>query len=254
MRRIFLLPLLALLLAGCPRRIDFGTYGPLSDPLFVLGVLQDRYEQVRGLVGEGKLSVDSPDVKGTLRMAVELAEPGSIYLETVDLLGTPRGTFATDGTRFAFYRPDQNVFFEGPATAELLGRFLPVAMPPDELVQVMLGQIPLLLNAEESRMEVDDTAGTYVIFLREGAVRQRVEVSTRDLRLISVQTRGRPAVDASFDDHEELLPGLPFPTSVHLRVPRSDVRLRYTDVRLNPVSRPETFVLQPPPGARVEHL
>jgi hypothetical protein len=254
MRRVFLLPLLALVLTGCPRRIDYGTYGRLDDPFYILGVVQARYEQVRGLVGQGKIAVDTPEVDGTLSMAVEVLEPASIYLETVDLLGTPRGTFATAGERFAFYRPDQNVFYDGPATAEMMGQFLPVAMPPEQLAQAMLGEIPLLLNAEDSRLEVDDVAGTYVIFLREGAVRQRVEVATRDLRLISVETRGRQAVDASFDDHRELLPGLIFPTTVILRVPRSEVRLRYTDIRLNPEPNPQAFELSPPPGARVENL
>ncbi len=254
MRLAFLLPVLVLLLSGCPRRIDYGTYGRLDDPFYILGVLQARYDQVHGLVGEGRLSVDTPDVDGTLRIAVEVAEPAMIYLETVDLLGTPRGTFATAGERFAFYRPDQHVFYTGPATGEMLGRFLPVALPPQDLANVLLGEIPLLLDAEESRMEVDDVAGTYVIFLRKGAVRQRVEVATRDLRLISVQTRGRQAVDASFDDHEELLPGLIFPTTVVLRVPRSEVRVHYSNIRLNQEVNPDAFTLQAPPGARVEPL
>ncbi|WP_373048151.1 DUF4292 domain-containing protein [Vulgatibacter sp.] len=254
MRRLLLLPLLALLLPGCPRRLDFGTYGRLDDPFYVLQVIQNRYQQVGGLVGEGKLAVDSKEVSGTLRMAVEVNEPAFIYLETVDVLGTPRGTFATAGERFAFYQPGENVFYTGPATAEQLGRFLPVSLPPEDLAAAMLGELPLLFDAEEARMEVDETAGTYVILLRRGVVRQRLEVATRDLRLIAVETRGMQAIDGSFDDFEELLPGLIFPTTVVLETPRAEVRLRYTDIRLNPEVVPANFELQPPPGARVEAL
>lgn len=256
MRRTLLLLLLPLLLCGCPRRIDFGTYGRLEDPAFILRMVQARYQAVTGLVGEGKLSVDSPDASGTLRMAVEVAEPASIYLETADLLGTPRGTFATDGETFAFYRPDQDVFYTGPATAEIMGRFLPVALPPDQLASAMLGEIPILDEPEAMELELDDVAGTYVIKLRKGAVQQRVTVGTKDLRLISVETRGAPAVDAFLEDHEELAKGMPFPTTVILKArrARTEVKLRYTDIKLNPASKPESFRLKSPPSAKVEQL
>lgn len=248
--------LLLFSLTACPHRVDFGRFGRLEDPLFILDTLRGRYEVVDGLVGEGKLAVDTPDVDGTLRMAVEVDEPGSIYLETADIVGTPRGVFATDGEEFAFYDPGQNVFWTGPATAELMGQFLPVSLPPGQLVSAMLGEIPLLLEPDDVRMELDDVAGIYVIHTRQGRVRQRIEVATRDLRLISVETRGGPAIDAFLDDHEELIPGLPFPTTVRLLVPgkETEVTLRYTDIRLNQASRPASFVLSPPEGAKVERL
>lgn len=255
MKRILpVLPLLALLLSGCPRRVDFGPHGRVEDPHYVLDAIVAAWERVHGLVGEGRISVDTEEVDGTLQMAVEVAEPAYIYLETVDLVGTPRGVFATDGAAFAFYRPDQHVFYAGPATAEMVGRFLPVELPPEQLASAMLGEVPLLLDAEEARLEVDEATGTYVIFLRKGRVRQRVEVATRDLRLVSIQTRGAPAIDASYDDHEELLPGALFPTTIVLTTPRARVRLRYSNVRLNQPVDPAGFALQPPPGARVERM
>lgn len=252
MRRIVLLALLPLLLGACPRRIDFGPWGRIDDPAVVLEVLAARYGQVQGLVGEGRLVVDTEEVDGTLRMAIEVVEPANVYLETVDLVGTPRGTFATSNGIFAFYDPGENRFHTGPANERTIGIFLPVALPPEELAGALLGEIPLLLDYEEGRVTLDEAAGIYLVDLRRGGVRQRIEVATRDLRLVSVRTRGRQAIDASFADHRELLPGLLFPTDLTLETPRARVRVRYTDVRLNPPLVEESFRLQPPPGARIE--
>lgn len=254
MRRIASLLLVLACLAGCAHRVDYGPRGRIDDPFEILHEVASRYGQIQGLVGEGSLSVDTEQVDGSLKMALEVAQPAQIYLETADLLGTPRGTFATDGERFDFYDPGQDVFYTGPATAEMVGRFLPVALPPEDLAAALLGELPLLLQAEEARLEVDERTGTYVLYLRAGRVRQRVVVATRDLRLLSVETRGIPAIDGHFEAHEELFPGILFPTRLRLLVPRAEVRIRYTDVRLNRPADPASFRLQPPPGTRVEDL
>lgn len=243
------------LLAGCVHRLDTGTYGLLEDPAFVLEVIRERYRAVDGLVGEGRLSIDAPEGSGSLRMAVEVAKPSFVYLETVDILGTPRGTFATDGDTFGFYQPQGDIFYTGPASAEIMGRFLPVALSPEELSSTLLGQIPLL-DTEDMRMVLEEKSGTYEIFLRQGRIQQRVVVATKDLRLISVETRGAPAIDAFFEDHEEKIPGIPFPGSIRLEVRRAEteVKIRYRDIRLNQAVNPGAFELAPPPSARIERL
>lgn len=244
-----------LLLSGCVHRLDFGTWGLIEDPAEILAVLEERYRAVDGLVGEGRLSIDAPQGSGSLRMAVEVAKPGYVYLETADILGNPRGTFATDGDTFGFYQPQGDVFTTGPATAEIMGRFLPVALSPEELTSTLLGQIPIL-DTEDRRMSLDESSGTYVILLRQGRIQQRVVVGTKDLRLISVETRGAPAIDAFLEDHEEKLPGIPFATSIRLEVRRAEteVKIRYRDIRLNQAVDPGSFRLQAPPSARIERL
>lgn len=254
MRRLVLLVAVALLLSGCPRRVDFGLRGPIDDPMEILAVIAERQGRVEGLVGEGRLVIDTDEADGTLRVAIEAIEPAFVYLESVDLLGTPRGTFATDGSRFQFYDPGTHTFYRGAATRETIGRFLPVALPPEELSGALLGEVPLLFDAEEARLQIDEAVGTYVLLLRRGSVRQRVEVATRDLRLISVQTRGREAIDVEYSDHQEILPDLPFSKDFVLRAQGAQVRVRYTDLQLNPPLDVGHFLLEPPPGAEVVPL
>jgi hypothetical protein len=253
MRRILALAPLSLLLAGCPVHVDYGPHGRIEDPAFVIRTLRHRDALVRSLAGEGRLSLDSPEGSGTLRVAVEVARPDRIYLESADLFGTPRGTFATDGERFAFYRPDEKVFVEGPATAEAIGRFLPVDLAPEELADLLLATFPILDG--EARMEVDPDASAYVIVISAPEGRQRLTVGTRDLRLISIETRGARSYDAfleAFDDR--VLPGQVFPKGIHVVLPsrKTEVRLRYGDIALNREPDPASFRLAPPPGARIE--
>lgn len=249
MNRSFLLAT-AVLLAGCPHRVDFGPQGRIDDPAVVLAAVQQRYDAVHGLAGEGKLAADTPDVDGTLKMALEVSAPASIYLETADFFGTPRGTFVTDGDRFMFYRPDEDTFVDAPATPEHIGRYLPLPLSAEDLASALLAE-PELLDGE-ARLEVDEAADAYVVTLRKGGLLQRVRVGTRDLRLLSVETRGAPRYDAFFEDHERMS-GVLFPRTIVLRVPRAraEVKLRYTDIHLNPASDPATFRLTPPSGARV---
>ena len=250
-----LVPVLALAssLTACAHQVDYGRFGRLDDPEFILQTIEARNARVEGLVGEGKLGLKSPRGSGSLRMGVEVRKPESIYLETSDILGISRGTFATDGDRLYFYDPQENVFYTGPATAEELGRFLPIELAPDRLAQLMLGQLPILEDAEV-RMEIDETVGLYVLYLRKGPSSQRVRVGTRDLRLVSIENRGPQPLSAEFSDHEELIEGLPFATTIDLSLPpqRTEVKLRYTRISLNPASEPGAFMIQPPPGARIE--
>lgn len=242
----------AFFLLSCAHRVDFGPTGRLDDPHEILSILHGRYERVTTLRGEGRLSIDSPRGSGSLRFALDAAKPDSLYLETADILGIARGTFATDGDTFAFYDPGENVFYQGPAHQEILGRFLPVALPPNEIVALLLGQPELLWEAEDATLEVEED-GFYRLELRQGQVRQRVRVATRDLRLVSVQTQGKPAVEVQLSEHAHLLPDLPFPERIDLvdRRSRTSLRVRYREILLDEAMPPESFVLQPPPGARI---
>lgn len=255
--RSLLLALFSLFcLAACAHRIDFGPWGQIEDPERILEVIQGRYQEVSGLVGRGRLGIQSPQGSGSLRMAIEASKPGFLYLETADILGFARGTFATNGANFYFFRPDENLFLTGPAERDRIGELLPLPLSPAEMVEALLGQIPILSH-ERIRMELDEREGAYLIEIRSAdGAEQRIRVGTRDLRLLSVETLGAPLLDARLSRHEEILPGNPFPRELLLRTPdrQTELRIRYTDIELNPSVDPSTFILNPPPDARIEIL
>lgn len=250
----FLAAILLVVLSACAHRIDYGLWGPIDDPHVILSVLRDRYARISSLRAEGRLSLESPRGSGSLRMALEVDKPGRIYLETADLFGTPRGTFSTDGERFVFYDPGENVYWVGPATAERLGAFLPVALPPEEIAALLLGQ-PALLESAEADLAIEPE-GVYRIEVRTDRARQRIRVATRDLRLISVETWGMQAVDVEVLAHRVVETDLPVPAAMEIRERRSGtlLRIRLGDAEWNVAPEEDLFRIEPPPGAPIERL
>ena len=250
---IFLAVLFSGALTGCPKRIEFGPEGLIEDPEKLFELTSQAQANVLTLQGDAKLRVDSPQGSGTLSMFVAISRPGLLHLETFDFFNRPVAALVSDGQRFGLYQTEGNVFFQGPASPENVSRFLPVVLPSEELVALMLGQVPFI-PAERKTLELDRDEGVYVLKLFQGGVTQTLHVHTRFHRVVRSEVRGIPAYDLSFDDLKPQGEGGPiFPNEVKLiaEVAETELRLRYSGVTLN--ERPDLtlFELTPPEGARV---
>ena len=73
----------------------------------------------------------------------------------------PVASLVSNGARFGVYQAQGNTYYQGPASPENVSRFLPVVLPSEELVAVMLGQVPFI-PAERKTLELDRDKGVYV--------------------------------------------------------------------------------------------
>lgn len=242
---------LVLLCSACPKRLEFGPEGRIEDAELLYKHVRERQSQVVTLEGDSKLHVDSPQQSGTLSMFVAISRPALIHLETFDFFNRPLASLVSDGQRFGLYQAQGNTYYQGPASPENVSRFLPVVLPSEELVAIMLGQVPLL-PPERMTLELDEKARVYVLTLFRGAARQTLHVDPKHLRVVKSQVRGVPGYDLAFDDFKqrgELL----FPGKVKLdaEVAQTKLELRYQQATLN--GRPDLtlFELAPPEGAKV---
>lgn len=240
---------LALVCAGCPKRIDFGPEGPLTDPWAVLEGVQRAQagSQLVSLQGEGRLRVESPQGRGSVSAWVALMRPDRLRLELSDFFNRPLALVATDGERFSLYQVQENTWYQGPATPGNLAQVLPVALPPEELVSLLLGQVPLL-PAEQVTLRVDEGQGLYELRLRRGGLTQEVWVHPTHMRVVRSRVEG--VYEVEYEDFRGqgalLLPG-----EVELRAEgQGEVRLRYGEVQLNEALEPSLFQPEVPPGAR----
>ena len=250
---IFLAVLFSGVLTGCPKRIEFGPEGLIEDPEKLFELTSQAQANVLTLQGDAKLRVDSPQGSGTLSMFLAISRPGLLHMETFDFFNRPVAALVSDGQRFGLYQAEGNIFYQGPASPENVSRFLPVVLPSEELVAVMLGQVPFI-PAERKTLELNRDEGVYVLKLFRGAVTQTLHVHTKHHRVVRSEVRGVPGYDLSFDNlepHKE--GGMVFPKEVKLiaEVAETELRLRYSAVTLN--ERPDLtlFELTPPEGARV---
>lgn len=242
---------LAVVCSGCPRHIEFGPEGPIDDPERLFQLVSQAQANLVTLQGDAKLHVKSPQGSGTLSMFLAISRPGLLHMETFDFFNRPVAALVSDGQRFALYQTEGNVFYQGPASPENVSRFLPVVLPSEELVAVMLGQVPFI-PAERKTLELDRSEGVYRLKLYRGPVTQLLHIHPKYYRVIRSEVRGVPGYDLAFDDLEQQ-DSMVFPKEVKLiaEVAETELRLRYSDVALNTPPDLTLFELSPPEGARV---
>ena len=237
---------LVLVCSGCPKRLDFGPQGRITQAEELFRLTSAAQDQVATLQGDGKLRVDAPQGRGTVSVFLAASRPGLLRVEMFDFFNRPLAVLVTDGARFGLVQFQENKFYQGPATPQNLSRFLPLALPSEELVSVMLGRVPFL-PADAMTLSVDEKEAVYVLTLTRGDVSQVLQVDPRTLRVVRSQVRGAPVYDLEygrFETHGALL----LPHEVTLRASTADTSLglRYTDVTPNGTLDLTLFDLTPP--------
>jgi len=125
---------------------------------------------------------------------------------------------------------------------------LPVVMPAEELVDLLLGQVPRLPDAEAT-LALDPQAG-YRLTLTSGAVTQRLLVHPKYHRVISSEVVGMRTYAAHFDDFDDQGRWV-LPKTLVLDAPTASTRLElhYKDVTVNENPDLTFFQLDRPPTA-----
>ncbi|QRO01191.1 DUF4292 domain-containing protein [Archangium violaceum] len=242
---------LALFCSGCPKRIDFGPRGQITDAQELFQLTRSAQERVVSLQGDGKLRVESPQGTGSVSAYLAAMRPGLLRVEMFDFFNRPIAVLVTDGQRFGLFQAQENRFYQGPATPRNLSRFLPVALPSEELVSVMLGQVPFI-PAERMTLSLDEKERVYILTLHQGAVSQVLRVEPGNLRVVRSEVRGARAYDLEYDhfkEHGELV--LPHEVKLLASTADTSLGLRYTDITLNESPDLTLFDLAAPEGVPV---
>lgn len=245
----------AILALGCPLPpLDFGERGRAETADELLRRLELSELAVRAVRGEGRLSVDGPDGKGSTGLFVEAVEPSQVHLELLDFFGRPQSVLAIDGDRFGFYDAQAARYLRGPASPENLARVLPVSLPVGELVAILLGRVPRL-SAETSELTLDERRGLYLLKLRAARVTQRLEVEPRTTRILRSSVEGSGGYALALDDATPYAGGW-FARRVRLEFPGQKVtlELRWQELTFNHHPDPALFEAEPPEGVPVIDL
>ncbi|HYO59734.1 DUF4292 domain-containing protein [Archangium sp.] len=242
---------LALICSGCPKRIEFGPEGPITQAEVLFRLMSAAQDRVATLQGDGKLRVESPQGSGTVSAWLAVSRPGLLRVEMFDFFNRPIAVLVTDGQRFGLFQSRENKFYQGPATPRNLSRFLPVALPSEELVSVMLGKV-LFIPAERMTLSLDEKERLYVLTLHRGEVSQVLHIHPKHLRVVRSQVRGLQTYGLEYDDfkeHGEFV----FPHEVRLVAPTAETSLglRYTGITLNESPDLTLFDLSAPEGVPV---
>jgi hypothetical protein len=243
-------PLFLLLLAGCPPRVDVRS-APAPDATALLAEVDATDARVATLQSQAKAHVDARGKKGNVQMFVAVAAPASVHLEVLDFFGKPSGTLISDGNQFVMLASDTGTWLRGAASAENVSRVLPVALPPDQLVAMLLGRAPRLPDPSPT-LVADPENNVFRVTLKAGGQTQEVWVDPTRKRVVRSHVDGPGAYTLTFDGFEDVR-GAPFPRSISFAGAGS-VALQYTDLRLGEEPGAALFVPQAPEGVPVEQL
>ncbi len=245
---------LALVGSGCPKRLDFGPSGQITDPDTLLKLVLEAETRVVSLQGEAKLGVRSPQGNGSLGMYLAVARPALLHLETQDFFGRPQGVLTSDGERFGLYQASEATYYVGPASAQNLSRFLPILLPPRELTQLLLGQVPRI-PYERATLAVDGEELAYKVVLHSGEVTQTLWVDPASHRPLRSEVRGTRAYDLLLENPGEA-GGVRYAQKITLtaEAAKTVLELRYKDVTLNQPPEASLFELTAPQDVPVVEL
>jgi len=243
-------PLFLLLLAGCPPRVDVRRV-PAPDATALLAEVDAVDARVSRLQSQAKAHLDARGKKGNVQLFVAAASPASVHLEVLDFFGKPSGILVSDGQRFVMFVSDTGVWQRGSATAENVSRVLPVTLTPDQLVSMLLGRAPRLVDPAPM-LAVDAEENLFRVTLHAAGRSQELWVDPTRNRVVRSRVDGPDGYTLTFEGFEDVR-GAPFPRSIGF-IGQGSVALQYTDLRLGEEPDAALFVPEAPPGVPVEQI
>lgn len=251
-----MLPRLALVvigLSGCPRLLplDYGTDGPAADGPALIKRIEFADAQVIAVQGDAKLFVDTEQGKGSVSLFVAVLHPAQLHIEQLDFFGRPEGVLVSDGERFGLYDGRQRKFFRGPATAQNLGRFVPIALPPRELASLLLGRVPRVPPIS-STLTVDEARRVYGLTITRGQVTQHLDVQPGTHRVLRSRVDGLKTYEIDADE-VTAYGSASLAKKLVLNAPSAKTRVELTwkDIVVNETPAVTLFELEPPEGVPV---
>ncbi len=252
-RAAALAALAGLLAAGCAPRLRPPPAGLPAAPAALLEEVRAVQARVRGVQGQARVAVDGPQGAGGVDQFLAAERPGRLRVESHDFFGNVLSVLAVDGPDLALYDARERTFYRGAATAENVGRLVPVPLPPADLVALLCGSAPLLDGEPVDASPVD---GALRLTLRRGEALQRVDVGAGGAVVRARSSRGGVVgLEVELSGHRDR-GGALLPAEVVARAPGAGLALtlRWREVEVNGALDPALFRLAPPEGARVVDL
>ena len=252
-----------LLLAGCRGAVGPGPLPPserLATATPIWQQLTARRHGLHTLKGLAAVRLLSPNQNVSLEnVVVVLQGLASIRLEGIGALGQPVFLLVADQGRFAFYAPQEARLLSGTASARNLERTFGIALAPDALQAILIGDLPWATLPEGGPVAYRSRDNTYFwegkVPRQEGTYRLWFDVThLQPVRFEVEDLLGRVVLRVRYDDVQQR-DGFWLPLRITVEQPlvSQQVIWHYSDVQLNVQVAPALFQLRVPAGTeRVE--
>jgi outer membrane lipoprotein-sorting protein len=209
------------------------------------------------LRAEGRVTYFGEGGRVRAGLVVVAERPGRLRVETLSPLEQPLEVLTTDGARLWWL--SRGVLHEGPATPENLARLLPIALYPEDLVELLLGGLPGPDRIGAAVFVPTDgpSRGALTLELPAGrSARLDVDVDAGRVERWTLSSAAGPDWIVELRDHVAVPGGGELARTLDLRDLRRDVEIdiKLRGVELGGAVDPALFRLEPPAGTSVVAL
>jgi hypothetical protein len=223
----------------------------------VLARLQNRAESIQSFQARGRITFISPERNYSGTALIKVRRPENLRVDILDPFGRTLLSFASDGAQVQVLSPHEGKFFHGPASPKNLAAFIPPAVTLPQTLRLLAGALPLS-PGPASRFEYDPVTGQYLLEWRKNDILQeRLWVAAQGLYPVKEEYFGggdRPRFTAKLADYGAAAADLPGKITLKTEAPKLELRLAYTEMRLNAPLTPADLTLTPPSGVAVVQL
>jgi hypothetical protein len=241
---------------ACPAHTPEPEDAP-RDPEVVLGWVRSRLAGIQSLTLEGFATAYSDQGARKGKVAILARRPADLHMMALDPTDNLVAALASNGKHFVNFERGAAVCYTGEACPANVARLLPVALPGEAVVDLLLGGAPIIPHTKAT-LRWDPRAGAHQVTL-EGADgrRQNLWVLHKggEVRRMAIDEGGSQALEVEFDDYRPV-DGVQMPGELALEMARGhvDLKLSYRQVSLRDAHQDDAFQMACPAGTRVETL
>jgi outer membrane lipoprotein-sorting protein len=247
-----------LALAGCPKPAVRPYPPPTAEEL--MAALKSRAEHLRTLRATAKVDhFAKGGQRVRIKMTLLVARGGKLRIEADNPFGGSLATLTSDGQTFALLDVRANRFFVGPANACNVARLIRLAIPPDDVVAVLMADAPLSGNVKSVGWDPDNGGREVLTLALPDGGEEVIKLDAREKRWDVVRAERHDAggkvlwrvTNDNFRDHDGFR--LPDVSDVQEPPHDADAEIKYRSVEPNAQIPDDLFRLPKPEGIPAEN-
>lgn len=257
MIRAWIVATLLPLLAACPKPAVRPYPPPTADEL--MAALRGRAEHLKTLRATAKVDhMANGGERARIKVNILAARGGKLRIEADSPLGGALATLTSDGSKFALLDVRNNRFLVGPANACNVARLIRLAIPPDDVVAVLMGGAPLDGTVKGVAWDPNNGGREVLTLALPDGGSEIIQLDARDKRWDMMRAERRDAAgkllwrvtNDGFKDHGDVR--LPDVEDVEEPPHGADAEIKLRSVEPNLEIKDELFRLTAPDGVAVE--
>jgi outer membrane lipoprotein-sorting protein len=235
-----------LTLAGCRTTSTLNLSNRSISSKDVQDAVRQHHARIQSMKGEGRISIESPDMTQSGSFTLKLQKPDSILIELRGPFGIKIGSVLVTRTEFLFYNSLENTLINGFSSAENLSRIFHVQISFDELLNLFSGGD--FLEDDLHTPDAIHTENEQFVFIYSSSNSSRcywINPTTMYIQKIQfLDHNGELTFEQVFGNFDNT-DGFAIPHNINIKQPKTQqmLTLKYSDIAVNTEQLRFTFTI-----------